>query len=98
MNYNKVSLILTVKNEEKSINILLESILSQNKMPNEIVIVDGGSIDKTIEIIKEYKDSLPIKLIQKKGINVPRGRNIAIANSKYPIIAVTDGGCRLDQN
>lgn len=97
MNSYKVSLILTVKNEEKSIRFLFDSILNQLKKPDEIVIVDGGSTDKTIDIIKDYLDLIPIKLIQKIGANIATGRNIAIANSKYSIIAVTDGGCKLDK-
>lgn len=95
--YN-ISLIFTVKNEENSIYTLLKSILDQTKIPDEIVIVDGGSTDKTVEIIKEFFNLLPIKLIIKKGVNVPKGRNIAIKNSQYPIIAVTDGGCKLHQD
>ena len=46
----KVSLVVTVLNEEPSIAALLESILSQTKKADEIVIVDGGSTDKTIDI------------------------------------------------
>ncbi len=98
MNHNKISLILTVKNEEKSIRNLLESILYQSKIPDEIIIVDGGSTDKTTKIIKKYFSILLIKLMVEEGANIPKGRNIAIANSKYPIIAVTDGGCKLDHN
>lgn len=96
MNTYKVSLIFTVKNEEKSIKSLLDSILNQTKMPDEIIIVDGGSTDKTIEIIEKYYDLLPINLIIKNGVNIAKGRNIAIKNAKYPIIAVTDAGCKLD--
>ncbi len=98
MNTYKISLIFTVKNEEKTIKSLLDSILIQTKMPDEIIIVDGGSFDKTVKIIEKYKHLLPIKIIIKKGANVPEGRNIGISNSKYPIIAVTDGGCVLDKN
>jgi len=95
---NKISLIFTVKNEEKSIQNLLESIIYQTKKPDEIIIVDGGSVDNTIKIIKKYQKKLPIKLIIRKGANVPEGRNIAISQAKNKIIAVTDGGCILDQN
>lgn len=93
---NRISLIITVKNEKK-INILLDSILNQSRIPDEIIVVDGGSTDNTISIINQYMDILPIKLFKEK-VNVPRGRNIAIENSKYSIIAVTDGGCKLDPN
>ncbi|RLG16029.1 glycosyltransferase, partial [Nanoarchaeota archaeon] len=43
----KVSLICTVLNEEDTIEDLLKSIIKQTRRPDEFVIVDGGSKDKT---------------------------------------------------
>ena len=93
----EVSLICTLKNEKHSIKELLDSLLSQSRPPDEIIIVDGGSIDGTIDVIKSYiKKGNSIKLIVKNGVNIAEGRNIAIKNAKYAIIASTDAGCRID--
>jgi glycosyltransferase involved in cell wall biosynthesis len=94
----KVSLIVTVKNEEKYILELLESIKTQTKLPDEVIIVDGGSTDKTVELIRGFmKDNphLNIKLIIVPGVNIARGRNIAVRNCKNDVIASTDAGCKL---
>ncbi len=91
----KVSLICTVLNEEKSIKAFLESIESQTKKPDEVIIVDAGSTDKTISIIKKHKN---VKLIIKLGCNRSQGRNLAIKKAKHPIIAVSDVGCILDKD
>jgi len=94
----KVSLICTLKNEEASIKEFLDSLLSQSRPPDEIIIVDGGSTDESVEIIKSYiKKGDPIKLIVKNGVNIAKGRNVAIKNAKYDIIASTDAGCRIDK-
>lgn len=99
MNTVPVSLICTVKNEESSIRELLDSILNQTVLPDEIIIVDGGSTDNTVPIIKEYiKKGAPIRLIVAEGVNIAQGRNIAIKHAKNGIIASTDGGCVLDKN
>ena len=95
----KVSVISTVYNEELSIKEFLDSLLSQSRKPDEIVIVDGGSTDRTEQIIKEYiRREASIKLIVKEGANISQGRNIAIKNAKYEIIASTDAGCRIDKD
>ncbi len=99
----KVSICITTFNEEKSINKLLDSLFSQTKLANEIIIVDGGSTDKTIELISKawgasrVKKFKKIKLIISKGASIAKGRNLAIKNSKYEIIAMTDGGCICDK-
>ncbi len=94
----KVSLICTVYNEEKTIEALLESIKSQKRMPDELVIVDAGSTDKTGSLIKSFADKLPLKLIISPGANIAAGRNKAIKNTQNDIIACTDGGCTVDPN
>jgi glycosyltransferase involved in cell wall biosynthesis len=94
----KTSLISTVLDEEKTIDFFLKSILRQTKKPDEIIIVDAGSTDKTIKKIKEWQKKLPIKLIIKPGANRSQGRNIAIRNAKYQNIAISDAGCILASN
>lgn len=93
----KISLVITTRNEQDSICLLLESILVQTKPPDEVVIVDAKSTDQTRELIKLYQDksSVPIRLITKAG-NRSIGRNLGIESAKYPIIAVTDAGNILD--
>lgn len=93
----KVTLICTVYNEGESIRNLLESILEQTKLPDEVIIVDGGSTDQTTEIIQEYADKYNwIKLIIEDGANIAEGRNTAVKNASNPYIVGTDGGCVLE--
>ena len=89
----KVSVVVTLLNEEATVDDLLSSLIGQTKKPDEIVIVDGGSKDKTIEIIQKFQEkNKHIKLIKKPG-NIAKGRNIAISHAINEIIAQTDGGC-----
>lgn len=90
----KTSFISTILNEENSINEFIRSLLEQTKKPDEIIIVDGGSTDKTIEILKTYKQ---INIFKKVG-NRSIGRNYAISKAKGGIILCSDAGCILDKN
>jgi len=92
----KVSLITTVKNEAGSMERLLESLLAQSRKPEEVIIVDGGSTDGTVEVIRAYQGKLPLKLIMGEGFNISQGRNAAIVQAQGEIIASTDAGVRLD--
>jgi glycosyltransferase involved in cell wall biosynthesis len=89
----KVSLVVTVLNEEPSINVLLESIITQIKKPDEIIFVDGGSSDTTCDIIKSYqKFNKNIKLFEFKTTR-SEARNIGIKSATGDIIVTTDAGC-----
>lgn len=90
-----VSVIVTVLNEIKSIELLVSSLINQTVSPKEIVITDGGSNDGTWELLKQYqKNTLPFELVvlQRSG-NRSVGRNQAIKESTTKIIAITDAGC-----
>ena len=92
---SKISMMLTTFNEESSIIPFLKSVFRQTRKPDEIVIVDAGSVDKTIERIAQFKKKRPrppIRLIIDKGATIAQGRNIAIKNAKYDLIFSADAG------
>lgn len=93
-----VSVIMTVRNEGEGLRPLLDSLLQQTRLPDELVVCDGGSTDNTVEILAEYKQWLPMTLLVAPGANISRGRNLAIAAAVGPIVAVTDAGVVLAPN
>ncbi len=94
-----VSVVVTVRNEERSIDALLDSLLAQTLTPDEIVIADGGSTDATPAIIRRRIEmGAPIRLICCPGTNIAAGRNRAIDTATGEIIACTDAGVWLDSH
>jgi glycosyltransferase involved in cell wall biosynthesis len=92
----RVSVIVTVKNESSSVTRLLQSLCDQTRQADEVVIVDGGSKDDTLEQLRTWERRLPLRILVEAGCNISRGRNIAIAAAQGPIIASTDAGVRAD--
>ena len=89
----KISVIVPVRNEEKSIAALLNALLSQSLPPTEIAITDGGSTDATTSIIQSYIDKgAPIRLIRTTKALPGRGRNLAVEHSTSEWLAFTDAG------
>ncbi len=67
---NKISVVILTKNEEKYIRNALESV----KWLDEIIIVDGFSTDRTLEIAREFTD----KIYQKNFTSFPEQRQDAL--------------------
>lgn len=86
----KVSIITPSFNSDKTIEETINSVLSQTYKNIEYIIIDGGSKDKTLEIIDKYKDKIA-KIISEpdkgiydamnKGIKLATGEIIGILNS-----------------
>jgi len=92
-----VSLILTTLNEERSILSFLHSIEAGTALPAEIVVCDGGSRDRTLELVRGHTiDGVPIIAIAAPGATIAHGRNEAIRHSRYDALAISDAGCILD--
>lgn len=92
----KFSIIIPNYNEEKYINRCLESIFNQtmNKEEYEVIVIDDGSTDKSIEIIKQYN----VKLLNSNrlGAGGARNKGLDIASGKY--IILLDGDDYLYKN
>lgn len=92
----RVSVIVTVRNEERAVGRLLDSLIGQTRRPDEVVIVDGGSSDGTVAILREYSQrDNRIRALAAPGANIAQGRNAAIRVATGEVIAATDAGVRL---
>lgn len=87
----KVSIIVRTKNEEKWIGKCLESIFNQTFKDFEVVVVENGSIDGTLEIIKKF----PVKLVefQEEVWRPGKAINVGVKNSSGEYFVVVSGHC-----
>lgn len=92
MSVLKISVYMTVKNGQKFITRALNSVFYQTVLPKEIVVVDDGSTDDTVSLIKELSNTtvVPIKLIETGGIGRAQALNLAVDNCSYEWVANLD--------
>ncbi len=83
------SIVIPLFNKEKFVKNTLQSVLSQTFNDYEIIIVDDGSTDASVAIIKEIISD-KIQLIQQKNQGVAKAKNVGIKHAKSKFIALID--------
>ncbi len=95
MSERRFTIVATVRNESSTIRAFVDSLIGQNRAPDEILIVDGASTDGTLEILQEYEQRGSLRVIS-QPCNIAEGRNLGIGAAKGTHLAITDAGCRVD--
>ena len=88
-----VSVVIPVYNCEKFIGKCLQSLAVLNHPDYEVIVIDGGSIDRTRQVCSEYPW---VRLLCEENAGVSRSRNIGIKMARGNFIAFTDGDCIAD--
>lgn len=91
-----ISVVIPVYNEAKRIMETMKAIYAGSEMPMEIIVVDGCSTDKTVDIVK--KNFPDVIVLHNPSRTAAAGRNAGIKAAKGDIIAFTDGDCVVDKN
>jgi glycosyltransferase involved in cell wall biosynthesis len=95
----EISLVIPVRDEAASIEVLLDSIEAQTRQPDEVIVVDGGSTDETLKILEHWvsvHEQVNLRVLRSKDATPGKGRNIGIAGARNDWIVLTDAGIRLD--
>lgn len=95
----KVSVIIPVYNSEKYISKCLDSVLNQTYQNVEIIVINDGSKDNSIKILKEYEKKYEnIILIDKKNEGVSKTRNLGINKATGDYIMFIDNDDFIDED
>ena len=89
-----VSVVIPVFNEEKVIKDCLESLMMQSYKPLEIIVVDDGSRDATLAIVKGFA----IKILKQNHKGPGPARNLGASHAKGKILVFVDSDMTFDKN
>lgn len=85
----KISVIIPLYNKENTIKNTIESVLNQTFTDYEIIVVNDGSTDKSLDIVKGFNDSR-IRIIDKDNEGVSKTRNRGIKEAKGVYLCFLD--------
>ena len=95
----QISIIIPVYNVEKYINRCLDSILNQTYKDYEIILMDDGSKDNSLKIIKEYEKKYNfIKVFSQKNSGPASARNNALKKAVGEYIMFIDSDDYIDKD
>jgi glycosyltransferase involved in cell wall biosynthesis len=90
MDNEKISFVVPAKNEESTIRLCLESIFKEMIQGDQLIVVDNGSTDKTIAIVKSFSKVL---LLEKPDISVGGLRNEGARIADGDVLGFIDADC-----
>ncbi len=93
----KISLITPVFNNVQEIEETLQNVFSQNYKNLEYIVIDGGSTDGTLDILKKYSDKISI-LVSEKDQGLYHALNKGIALASGDILGLIHSGDLFAQN
>ena len=87
-----ISIVIPIYNVEKYLRKCLDSVYSLNLDNKEVILVNDGSTDTSINILNEFKNKYPnkTKIISQKNQGLSEARNIGIKNSNGKYILFID--------
>lgn len=88
---NKLSVIIPLYNAGDDFRTCMESLITQTWTALEIIIINDGSTDNSVEIAKYYAENYPhVRLLHQAnaGASVARNRGIEVATGKYVALSM----------
>ena len=85
----KISVVIPLYNKQNCIRETLRSVLNQSYTDFEVLVVDDGSTDGSLEVVREFSDKR-LRIIEKPNSGVSATRNAGIAAAANEWIAFLD--------
>jgi glycosyltransferase involved in cell wall biosynthesis len=91
----RVSIIIPALNEERVIGECLQALarLDFPKDSFEVIVIDNGSTDRTVEIAQSFSEALHLTVLRKPGATISAMRNFGVSKADGEVLAFLDADC-----
>jgi GT2 family glycosyltransferase len=93
-----VTIVITCYNYGRFLEECVESVLSQVLKPKKIIIINDGSTDNTISVLKKYESNKTIQIVNQNNLGVVASKNKAMRMVSTKWIIFLDADDKLDVN
>lgn len=83
MRESRVSVVVPAYNVAHCLGLCLDSVLAQTDPPHEIIVVDDGSEDDTVRVVRNYGDAVRYERQDNHGPSAARNRGLTLATQLY---------------
>jgi len=92
-----ISVAIPVLNRAALLRRALQSLVKQERPPDEVIIVDNGSEDGSDQVALSFEEMLPLRLVREEKRGVQHARNAGLKHCTSDIIACMDSDCMADE-
>jgi glycosyltransferase involved in cell wall biosynthesis len=89
-----VSVVVPLQDEEQTVEHLLGCLVAQTHCPDEVILVDAGSRDRTVTLARSVSTPFPLRIVEMDRSNPGVARNLGVKATSSVWVAFTDGGVR----
>ncbi len=94
----KISVIIPVYNVEKTVGKCLQSVLNQTFSDIEVIIVNDGTKDNSMEVVNQYAVDKRVKIITKKNAGLPQARRTGFLQAQGECVFFIDSDDWIEEN
>jgi glycosyltransferase involved in cell wall biosynthesis len=92
----EVAVVVPVLDEAETLPALLADLAAQEPPLTELVVVDAGSTDGTLDLLRAQAASFPaLRVVESPGATPGRGRNEGVRAASAPVVVTVDAGSRV---
>ncbi|MGC8696508.1 MAG: glycosyltransferase family 2 protein [Conexivisphaera sp.] len=85
-----ISAVVLTKNSSRTIRRCLEGLASADPRPSELMVVDGGSTDGTLDVVREYSGAFRIRVLHDRGLGYGYARDMGWRAASGDYVAMID--------